>query len=614
MTDVDPNKDTQQTMLHKSVKDEATPVKRSHAAISPGRLTEIRGGLIVLFVLSCLVNLLALTGPIFMMQIYDRVLPSGAVSTLVGMALITLLLYLALGAFDTFRQQIATLRSEELAERLSESAFLASLGEGVTQKETDAGIKQAAFSAPEDVETLRSYLSSPALLAWFDLPAMPVFLILVALLHPVLGVVVLLAGLLLGALALINERLTRKRFAEARESQFASQRLLQDSRRDADSVSANAMSRALAFRWLNLQEKSRRDQLQGTRINSVLTSITKTLRMAIQSAVLGIGAWLAIQQEISPGAMIAASIIFARALAPLEQTLTGFKQFLRAREAWSRIKLWAEKDNGPQQSAPTELPAPRNTFGAEDLEIFPTGAIADPKPLLKNVSFVLNAGECLAVLGPSGAGKSTLARAIAGARAPDSGRVLLDGADLYLWPQERRGQHIGYLSQDVTMFGGSVAQNISRFSTTAKDEDIVAAAKSARVHELILGLPQGYDTVIGQGGLRLSGGQVQRIGLARALYLDPFVVVLDEPNAHLDMPSEMALVDAIRQRNANGKLTILISHGPALTSCAQKIMVIEAGIMKTFGPRDQILSQLRSASEQARSKTGQNALKTGANT
>lgn len=544
-------------------------------------------GMVFLLILSFLVNLLFLTGPVFMMQVYDRVLPSGNISTLIGLFAIALLLYVAFGVFDALRLQISALRGEEIAARYDGAAFAVAIDASAS------GVIDTRTTAPEDVETVRNFLTSPSIISFFDLPAMPFYFLVIFFLHPILGGVVFVAGLLLISLAFLKDRQNRNRMSTAQGTLTRGSRLLNAARRDAQSLKANGMVDAAQTFWATQQREGRAGMLGSLRAMSAFGSLTKTIRLAIQSLVLGIGGWLAVIGVMTPGAMIAASIVFSRAIAPLEQSLNNFRSLSRARDAWGRIKTWS-----PHYADVSEddfkLPAPKESLHVSKVQInAPVNASGAIIPLVQGVSAIVNASDVLAVMGPSGAGKSCVARALAGAWPVADGSIRLDGADLSQWPTRLRGQHIGYLAQHVELMDGLISENIARFSPDATEDDIIAAAQAAGVHQLILSLPDGYKTRIGDGAVQLSGGQKQRIGLARALFGDPFLIVLDEPSAHLDGSGERALIEAIRRRNQNGKITVFTSHDQQLLGIATKVMVLEAGRMTMCGPKEKVLAKLK---------------------
>ncbi len=541
------------------------------------------GGLAFLFSLSCLVNILFLTGPLFMMQVYDRFLPSGNLATLFGLFGIALIMYFAFGVFDVFRLQIAAIRGEAIAQRYSKQAFEKSV------RSVSLGKNGPETNAPEDVEVVRNFLTSPSLMALFDLPSIPIFFIAVSLLHPTLGLTVLVAGCILAALAVLNERLSRKAMEPGRKNSLTATEILSDARADAVSLNANQMTDTAAMFWQREDEKARTHVHKGTKILSSFGSITKTLRMIIQSMVLAIGGWLVLEGNLSAGAMIAASVVFARAIAPIEQTLGNYRQLLSARSAWNRIKKWCEEDSIDGESF--QLPEPAKSVVANGVSI---ASPATGQTLVEGVSFSLQSRDVLGVVGASGAGKSTLANALVGVWPIQNGRLLFDDAEIGQWSDKQKSKFIGYLGQSVRLIDATLAENISRFDDNASPEKVIEASKIAGVHQLILSMPDGYETRVGRGGVRLSGGQCQRIGLARALYSNPFVLVLDEPTAHLDPVGKEALIQLLRRRRAENKITIITTHDETILKHVTKLAVLEKGQMVISGPRDAVQSQLKS--------------------
>lgn len=542
-------------------------------------------GLGWILALSLAVNTLFLAGPIYMMQVYDRVLPSGDVATLFGLTLILVIVYAAFAIFDILRQKLAALHAEELCAGLETRAFALSVAAAAD------GALDARATAPEDVETVRGFLNAPAMMALYDSPAMPMYFLAIVLLHPLLGAVVLACGVVLAILAIVNERTSRAHMAKAQMGLQASGRILAGARRDAETLKANAMIASVAAHWRDSQEEPRAALLDGQARISVFGSATKTLRLFIQSLVLAVGAWLVVNGNLSAGAMIAASVVFARAIAPLEQLLGSWRLVLRAREAWSRIAQW-EREPGDEDKF--VLPAPKSRVEALRLNVRAPGQERD---LVRDVTIDLGPGDVLAILGASGAGKSTLARAFAGVWPKSSGALRLDGADLAQWPSAQLRAHIGYLGQNVDSLEGTPAQIIARFDRSVDDSLVLAAAVAAGIHTFILSLPQGYDTPLGPGGVQLSGGQRQRLGLARALLGDPFLVVLDEPTAHLDDAGRSAVGQIIQARRKAGKVTVLTAHDARALAIATKILVLEEGRMTMSGPRDAVLARLRSVSD-----------------
>ena len=538
--------------------------------------------ILTVFTLSCLVNVLFLTGPIFMMQVYDRVLGSGNIATLIGLYVIAFLLYVMMGLFDTLRQQIGTLRGEEVASQYDGPAFQATL------EAKAAGVIDERSNAPEDVEVLRNFITSPGMMTFFDLPAIPFYFLAIMVLHPILGLVAIGAGTILSILAAINDRQSRKNMANAQSQLGGVSRILSTARQDAESIRANGMGVAVQDFWQGKQAQGRSEMISTMRVTSAFGSVTKALRMAIQSLVLAVGGWLAVIGVLSPGAMIAASIVFSRSIAPLEQLLNNFRNLSKARTAWANIQQWAP-DYLTNDKEEFNLPAPHQSVVAQNLSV---KIPSQNKNLLTGITTELVAGDVLVIIGPSGVGKTSLLRTIVGAWSVSAGTLRLDGAELSQWSSAELGNHIGYLSQYTQLLNGTVAQNISRFRPDTPSDQIIAAAQIASVHDMIVGFEQGYETMVGDGAVQLSGGQRQRIGLARALFGGPFLTVLDEPTAHLDNPGKIALAQALLERRKAGKITVLTSHDELVMKLATKIMVLEKGQMSMSGPKDAVLKKL----------------------
>ena len=576
-------------MLQKSI---VSIFSQSVGAAGPDGVKPLGSSVVAIFVLSCLVNTLFLTGPIFMMQVYDRVLGSGNIATLIGLYAIALLMYVMFGMFDTLRQQIATLRGEEVSAKFDGPAFQASLDAGAS------GTIDERTNAPEDVDTVRGFITSPGMMTFFDLPAIPFYFLAVMMLHPVLGMVTVAAAVILAGLAMFNDRKSRERMSDAQKNLAGVSRILGAARQDAESLKANGMTHAAQAYWQAKHEGARGELVSSMRITGAVGSVTKALRLSIQSLVLAVGGWLAVIGQLSPGAMIAASIVFSRSIAPIEQLLNNFRNMSRARDAWSRIQTWMPEYMEAKAEA-FSLPAPSKTLSADNVSIRIPG---QESLLLTGVATELQAGDVLAIIGPSGVGKTSLVRSIVGAWPVAGGTLRLDGAELSQWPAEKLGAHIGYLSQYTNLLNGTVAQNIARFRPDATSESVINAATVASVHEMILGFENGYETYLGEGAVQLSGGQRQRIGLARALFDDPFLMVLDEPSAHLDRPGKIALAQAIFTRRQTGKITIITSHDPVLMKLVTKVLVLEQGRMAMSGPKDAVFARMKEMSGQAQAQ------------
>lgn len=538
-------------------------------------------------VMSLAINLLMLTGPMFMLQVYDRVLTSRSVPTLLALAGIAISLYAFFGFLETVRGRVLSRVGTRLDEQLTGHSFLASV-HLPTMVRADA-------SAPEptkDLETVRQFLSGPGPGAIFDLPWLPLYVAVVFLLHPVLGLLASAAALVMCVLIGLNELAVRRPMQEASGRTSARSRLLEASRRNADSAIAMGMAGNLRDKWTAETGEFHTVQAKASDRGGFFSSFIKTFRFILQSSVLGVGAYLAILEEITPGVMIAASIITARAVAPIEQAVSQWRMFVSARQAFARLKqiLPKMKMSEPQ----TELPLPKDRIAAEALWVAAPGST---EAIVKNVGFEMKKGEVLGLIGPSNSGKSTLGKALVGVWKPSRGVVRADGFDIAQWDQTRLGQCIGYLPQDIQLFAGTVAQNIARFQPDAPAEAIQGAAQLAGAEAMIAQLPDGYDTHIGEAGTILSGGQRQRIALARAVYGNPFLVVLDEPNSNLDGDGEKALTQALKALKEQGAITVVIAHRPSAIAMADTLMVLKEGEVAAYGPRDEILAQTRPKSE-----------------
>ncbi|HJS31392.1 MAG TPA: type I secretion system permease/ATPase [Alphaproteobacteria bacterium] len=543
-------------------------------------LTTCRAAFFMAGAFSMFINLLMLVSPIYMMQVYNRVLPSRSVETLIVLSALAFALLAVMGLLDIVRSRILVRVSGKLDGRLSERIFSAVFSATLHRQ------SRHASQGMRDFETLRQFISGPMLIAAFDAPWTPVLILIVFAMHPWLGVLAFAGALVLFGLAMVSEMATRGALedASAHAIRFAS--TLDGGLRNAEVVQAMGMLANLRRRWFSHRGKMLALQARASDLGGTLNAASKFARLLLQTALLGLGAYLAIYDEITPGAIIAASIIMGRALAPVESAIGGWKQFVAARSSYRRLSglLGVE----PETGAKTSLPAPKGEIRFENVVVVPPGGGA---PTLRGVNFTIPAGQVLCILGPSGAGKSTLARTLVGAWRPYSGHVRIDGASIHDWNRSELGPHIGYLPQDVELFDGTVAENIARFGV-ADSSKIVAAAQLAGVHETILRLSQGYETAIGPGGSTLSAGQRQRIGLARALYGNPAIVVLDEPNSNLDEAGEMALARAVGELKSRGATVLLISHRWSSRGALDQILVIENGAIRMFGPRNEVVQRL----------------------
>lgn len=532
-------------------------------------------------IFSAAVNILALTGSVYMLQLYDRVLPAHSVPTLIGLTLIMLLLYAGFGVFDFLRAQVLSRIGVRFERALRERVFSALLLKPLRAVSSGDGLQPV-----RDLDQVRGFLAGPGPTALLDLPWLPFYLALIWLLHPLLGLLGTAGSIVLFGLALLTEAKTRSPARQLTEASGARQSFGEAARRSAEAVHALGMGPRMADTWTQHNERLLTHQVGTTDVASVCGSLSKVLRMVLQSAILGLGAYLVIRGEATAGVMIAASILVSRALAPVEMAIANWRGFVAARQGFQRLE--ALLASFPSARVPTSLPSPSRTLAAELVWIAAPGR---QTAIVKGVSFALEAGDGLGIIGPVASGKSTLARALVGAWLPQRGVVRLDGGALDQWQAEALGRHVGYLPQEIVLFDGTVAQNIARFDPEATSERIIAAATATGVHELILRLPDGYDTQIGEGGMALSAGQRQRITLARALYGDPFLVVLDEPNSNLDAEGDAALAAAVAAVRKRGGIVAVIAHRPSALASLNKLLVLAEGQVQAFGPKDEVLSK-----------------------
>ncbi len=546
------------------------------AAMSGGRIA-----MFAIIIFSFFVNILMLTGPLFMLQIYDRVLTSGSIPTLVALGMLAAVLYGLFGFLDYIRGRLLVRIGRLLEENLSDKVFYAMSFHALRRTE-NVGIRPA-----KDLASLRMFLSGPGVFAFLDLPWVPIYLFVIFLLHFYLGVAAAIAVLLLAVLMIINSIVTNEHLNKGQAAALKADEMNQEALRNFEVAHVMGMRGHLRDRWRRKLYEGMDSQTLASDRGAMVGSISKTLRLVFQSGILGLGAYLAVQQEISPGTMIAASIILARALAPVEQVVAHWRSAIGAWRGWRRLDdVLAKTPDVPKNM---ELPAPTGHLTVDGLTAFAPG---NPTPIIRNVTLDLKPGAGLGILGPTGAGKTTLARALIGSWPHLRGDVRLDGATLDQWDPDQLGKYFGYLSQDVELFEGTIGQNISRFDPQAEAQNIVVAAQAAIVHELVLKFPEGYNTVIGEKGVRLSAGQRQRIGLARALYGNPRVIVLDEPNANLDAQGESALVRAIIEARKRGSIVIIVAHRPSAISALDSLMVLKDGQPIAYGPKDEVLQKV----------------------
>jgi len=544
-------------------------------------LKRFRSFFVYAAVFSLVINVLMLMPALFMLQVYDRVVTSRSHETLVMLLILTIGALLFMAFLDVIRSRLLARAGVALEKLLGPSV----LAEMVRRSATPGN--RESMHGLRDVAALRAFLTGPGIVALFDSPWVPVYVAIIYLFHPLLGMIALGGAVVLFLLAYLNEKLSRRPLEAMQLESRRAGRYADRSMGNAEVAGALGMVENLSHGWHALSRGVLALQLRASRHASFFTSMTRFLRQALQIVMLGAGAYLVIEQISTPGVMIAATILLGRALAPVESAIAGWKGLVDARAAYARLdKSLAET---PAAEAGTELPAPAGAIAVERV-IF--GFRGQERPVVKGVSFELEPGETLAIVGPSAAGKSTLARLLVGLWKPAAGAVRLDGADVSQWPRARLGPYIGYLPQDVELFAGTVSENIARLGSV-DSEAVIEAARRANAHEMILRLPQGYDSPIGEAGAYLSGGQRQRVALARALYGAPRFVVLDEPNSNLDNEGETALLEAIRTLKSEAVTVIVITHRPALLAAMDKVMLLREGVAEKFGRASEMLAPLR---------------------
>ncbi|MGK9009457.1 type I secretion system permease/ATPase [Serratia marcescens] len=548
-------------------------------------------------IFTAFINLLMLVPSIYMLQVYDRVLPSRNEITLLMLTLIMLGMFGMMSLLEYVRSMVVIRIGSQLDMRLNTRVYTAAYEANLKNGSSDAG------QMLSDLTNLRQFLTGSALFAFFDAPWFPIYLLVIFLFNPWLGLFALVGALLLIALAVINEMVSKKPLAEASKLSIMSGTLASTNLRNAEVIEALGMLPNLKRRWFGLHQRFLNSQRIASERASRVTSITKFVRMSLQSLVLGLGGWLAIDGHITPGMMIAGSILMGRTLAPIEQVINVWKSYSAAKLSYGRLVKLLETH--PQRGTGMPLPRPEGVLAVEGVTATPPGSKGDA--VLHNVSFAIQPGDVLGIIGPSASGKSTLARLLVGIWPVSEGIVRLDNADIYQWNKDELGPYIGYLPQDIELFAGTIAENIARFNDI-DSEKVIEAAKLAGVHELILRFPNGYDSVLGNGGAGLSGGQKQRIGLARALYGDPSLVVLDEPNSNLDDAGEKALNQAIMFLKQRNKTVVLITHRTNLLSMTSKLLLLVNGNVNAFGPTQQVLQALANA-QKAQTQQPQQAVR-----
>lgn len=530
---------------------------------------------------SFVTNILMLAGPLFMLQVYDRVMTSGSMPTLVALSILTAAIYGVIGILELVRSRVIVRVGVELDRRMSDRVFAAALRRSLGQP-------GSSMHALRELDQLRQFIAGPGPLTFFDAPWTPVYLLVIFLTHWTLGVAATIGAVILLIIAWASEVRSREPLAQAGKASSRSLELAENGQRNAEAITAMGMLGAYRNRWQATNRDALAWQVLAADRLSGLSSLSKSLRLLLQSMMLAIGAALAVNGLISAGAIIAATIIFGRALAPVEQIVAQWRGFVKARESFDKLEELLKAH--PEPSRRMSLPAPKGRLETRGLRV----AAPDGRSMiLSNISFVVESGRMVAVIGPSASGKSTLVRTLVGLWPAAGGEVLLDEARLDQWNADELGRHIGYLPQNVELFAGTVRENISRFEPSATDADVVEAARAAHAHDMIMALPKGYETELGAFGAYLSAGQRQRIGLARALFGNPALVVLDEPNANLDRTGDEALAAAIDGMKARGRAVILVSHRVQAIGKADMLLYLERGQQRAFGPRDEVLRFLQ---------------------
>jgi PrtD family type I secretion system ABC transporter len=543
-------------------------------------LDTCRQGFIGVIIFSFAINLLMLTSPIYMMQVFDRVLSSRSTETLALLFIVAVVALLTHGTLEIIRGRVFIKISDWLDRQLGGKVLSANVSDALRNP------RGPSIQGLRDLATVKGFLTGPAIFPILDAPWAPVFMGVMFMLHPLLGTISLVGGIVLFSLVLINEITSKEKLMGAANSSNLAMSKAEAAARNADVINGMGMMPNMTRHWGKHVADARHQQNEASRISGVITAASKIIRMVLQVGIMTGGAWLVLQDEVSPGAMIAGSILMGRALSPIEQAIGSWKSVVSARSAFGRLKIQLSQNTSQQGSM--ELPEPSGKIDVEEVTYaYPQSSEAT----VKNVSFSLVAGQTLGVVGPTASGKSTLVRLLIGNFYPRGGHVRLDDMDVAEWNAEDLGPHIGYLPQDVELFGGTVQENIARLGE-ADSEDIVAAARLANVHEMILRLEKGYDTEIGEGGAALSGGQRQRIGLARALFQNPKLVVLDEPNAHLDQEGELALMQAIEKLKEMKSTVVIVAHRPAVLQHVDKILVMKDGGVQIFGDRSEVLGKI----------------------
>ncbi len=540
---------------------------------------ELKRWFLGIAIMSFLINLLMLTGPMFMIAVYDQVIPTKNTDTLIGLMMLGLVAYVLYGLTDTLRSRAMARLAASFSEALSGRVF-----DAVLRQPLAYGFQADTVRPLRDLEDIRSYLAGPGMLAIFDVPWIPIYLGICFAFHPLIGLAVIAGAAVLVVLAVLAELRTRDLSRQASDVGSSRNSIVELSIRNSEVLMAMGILLGVRESWRGISEQVAALSLKLSDKTGALLELSKVSRMVLQSGVLALGAYLVIRGEASGGVIIASSILSSRALAPVDHLIGTWRSLLAARQGWRGVESLLERMPSLPNSLP--LPPPMLDLAAEGVSLIPPGSTSTT---LAEMSFSVPAGSAVAVLGPSGAGKSSLVRVLVGIWRPSSGAVRLDGADIQLWSLEQRRRNVGYMPQDVELLEGTIAQNISRFDDTATPGAIVAAAKAAQVHDLILHLPSGYDSVVGPGGALLSAGQKQRVALARALYGEPFLVVLDEPNSNLDAEGDAALSRAIMEVRQRGGVVVIVAHRESALASCDRVLFLQGGELRAYGPKEDIL-------------------------
>ncbi|MGR3406086.1 type I secretion system permease/ATPase [Roseovarius indicus] len=561
-------------------------VRRGRAELRAAR-RESRGLYWFVALFSFFVNLLMLTGPLYMLQVYDRVLGSRSVETLIALSVLVLFLFSMMGLLDYARGRIMGRVAARFQARLDRRVF-----DAVIRKSAIAPDANSATGL-RDLESVQRLMSSPVLMSLFDIPWTPFFLAGIWIFHPWLGTLAIVGGAVLILITVLNQRMTSEPLQEANRSVVQAEQMAEQIRTESEMVQAMGMRDAAFGRWQEMRSKALRGQIAASDLGGTFTTSTRAFRLFLQSAMLGVGAFLVLRGELTPGAMIAGSILMGRALAPIEQAITQWPMVQRAKRGWESLEELLSAV--PPEAPKTPLPRPAARLDVQRMTVAPPG---ETQPSLRGISFSVQPGQAVGVIGPSGAGKSSLARALTGVWRPAGGSIRLDGAALDQYEPAMLGRHVGYLPQRVQLFDGTITENIARLADEPDAAQVVAAAKMADAHEMILKLPQGYDTRVTAASARLSGGQMQRIGLARAMYGDPVILVLDEPNSNLDNEGNAAVNAAIKRFKAQERSVLVMAHRPAAIQECDQILMLDGGLVRAFGPKDEVLKQVVQNHEQ----------------